>query len=147
MKTNFLRAIAVCAALAIAQLGFAQTITISGQVLDASDGQPLIGVGIVPSTGGGTITDYDGNYVIKAPKDATLTFSSLGYLSVTEPINGRTTINVSLSPDSEALEEVVVLGYTTQKKAELSSAVVSVSADKLTDVTTPDVGKLPASWS
>ena len=142
MKTNFLRAIAVCAALVIAQLGFAQTITISGQVLDASDGQPLIGVGVVPSTGGGTITDYDGNYVIKAPKDATLTFSSLGYLSVTESINGRTTINVSLSPDSEALEEVVVLGYTTQKKAELSSAVVTVSADKLTDVTTPDVGNM-----
>ena len=142
MKTNFLRAVAVCAMLMIAQFGFAQTITVTGQVLDASDGQPLIGVGVVPSTGGGTITDYDGNYVIKAPKDATLTFSSLGYLTVTEAINGRTVINVTLSPDSEALEEVVVLGYTTQKKSELSSAVVTVSAEKLTDVTTPDVGNM-----
>ena len=47
--------------LLIAQLGFAQKITVTGKVLDASDGQPLIGVGVVPSTGGGTITDYEGN--------------------------------------------------------------------------------------
>ena len=126
----------------VAQLGFAQKITVTGQVLDASDGQPLIGAGVVPSTGGGTITDYDGNYVIKVEKDATLTFSTLGYSSHTEAVNGRTVINVSLSPDNESLEEVVVLGYTTQKKAELSSAVVSVSGEKLRDVSTADVGNM-----
>ena len=142
MKTNFLRAVAVCAAIIVAQVGLAQKITVTGQVIDASDGQPIIGAGIVPSTGGGTITDYDGNYVIKVEKDATLTFSTLGYVSVTEPVQGRTTINVSLSPDSEALEEVVVLGFTSQKKAELTSAVVTVSSEKLTDVTTPDVGNM-----
>ena len=142
MKQSILRALAVGAMILVAQLGFAQKITVTGQVLDASDGQPLIGAGVIPSTGGGTITDYDGNYVIKVEKDASLTFSTLGYVAVTELVNGRTVINVSLSPDSEALEEVVVLGYTTQKKAELSSAVVTVSADKLTDVTTPDVGNM-----
>ena len=126
----------------VAQLGFAQKITVTGQVLDASDGQPLIGAGVIPSTGGGTITDYEGNYVIKVEKDATLTFSTLGYSSHTESVNGRTVINVSLSPDTEALEEVVVLGYTTQKKAELSSAVVSVSGEKLRDVSTADVGNM-----
>lgn len=142
MKTYFLRAVAVCTALLAAQAVFAQKITVTGQVLDASDGQPLIGAGIIPSTGGGTITDYDGNYVIKVEKDATLTFSTLGYVSATEAVNGRTVINVSLSPENESLEEVVVLGFTSQKKAELTSAVVTVSSEKLTDVTTPDVGNM-----
>ena len=142
MKSTFFRGLAVCAMLLVAQLGFAQKITVTGQVLDASDGQPIIGAGVVLSTGGGTVTDYEGNYVIQAPKNATLTFSTLGYVTVEEAINGRTVINVSLSPDTEALEEVVVLGYTTQKKAELSSSVVSMSGEKLRDVSTNDVGNM-----
>lgn len=142
MKKAFLYSFAVGALLLIAQLGFAQQITVTGQVLDASDGQPLIGAGVMVSTGGGTVTDYEGKYVIKAPQDASLTFSTLGYLSETVAINNRTVINISLAPDTQALEEVVVLGYTTQKKAELSSAVVSMSGDKLTDVASPDVGNM-----
>jgi len=142
MKTAFLKGLAAAALLLVAELGFAQTITVTGQVLDASDGQPLIGAGVVVSTGGGTITDYDGKYVIKAPAGATLTFSSLGYLPQTQAIDGRTVIDISLNPDTEALEEVVVLGFTSQKKAELTSAVVSMDGDKLTDVTTPDVGNM-----
>ena len=133
------------AAIAAAVLAFpatAQQITVSGQVTDATDGQPLIGVGVMLPGGGGTVTDYDGHYVIQAPKDASLTFSSLGYSNVTEAINGRTTINVALTPDTQALDEVVVLGYTTQKKAELSSAVVSMSGEKLRDVATNDVGNM-----
>lgn len=142
MKRAFLNGIAAAAFLLMTQLGFAQTITVTGQVLDASDGQPLIGAGVVLSTGGGTVTDYDGKYVIQAPTGASLTFSSLGYLPETQAISGRTVINVSLSPDAESLEEVVVLGFTAQKKAELTSAVVTMAADKLTDVTTPDVGNM-----
>lgn len=143
MIRALLRGFAVAALLMVAQLGFAQkTITVTGQVLDASDGQPLIGAGVLVSNGGGTVTDYDGKYVLQAPAGATLTFSSLGYVAVTEPVNGRTVINVSLSPDTEALEEVVVLGFTSQKKAELTSAVVSMDGEKLTDVTTADVGNM-----
>ena len=142
MKKAFLRGLAVCAFLLMAQLGFAQQITVSGQVLDASDGQPLIGAGVMLSTGGGTVTDYEGKYVLQAPKNASLTFSSLGYLSATEAIDGRTVINISLSPDTESLEEVVVLGYTAQKKAELSSSVVSMTGEKLRDVATNDVGNM-----
>ena len=103
MKRAILHGIAVCAFLLMAQLGFAQQITVTGQVLDASDGQPLIGAGVMVSTGGGTVTDYDGKFVLQAPADASLTFSSLGYNAITEAINGRTVINVSLSPDTEAL--------------------------------------------
>ena len=142
MKNAVIRALAASVMLLAAQLGFAQTISVSGQVLDASDGQPMIGVGVIPSTGGGTITDNDGKYVISVAKDATLTFSSLGYASVTEAVDGRTTINVSLEPDSQSLDDVVVLGYTTQKKAEISSSVVSMSGDKLRGVATSDVGNM-----
>ena len=133
---------AVLAAALLAIPATAQTITVSGQVTDATDGQPLIGAGVMLSGGNGTITDYDGKFVIQAPANATITFSSLGYVSVTEAVNGRSVINVALSPDTEALDEVVVLGYTTQKKAELSSAVVSMSGEKLRDVSTNDVGNM-----
>ena len=142
MRKIYSYLLAVVATLAIALPAAAQKISVSGQVLDASDGQPLIGAGVMLSTGGGTITDYEGKYVIQAPKDAVITFSSLGYLEVSEPINGRTVINVSLSPDTESLEEVVVLGYTAQKKAELSSSVVTMSGEKLRDVATNDVGNM-----
>ncbi|MBR3387008.1 MAG: TonB-dependent receptor [Bacteroidales bacterium] len=142
MRKIYSSLLAAIAAAVLAIPATAQQITVSGQVTDATDGQPLIGVGVMLPGGGGTVTDYDGHYVIQAPKNATLTFSSLGYSNVTEEINGRTTINVALSPDTQALDEVVVLGYTTQKKAELSSAVVSMSGEKLRDVATNDVGNM-----
>ena len=142
MRKIYSYLLAVVAAAVLAIPASAQKISISGQVLDASDGQPLIGAGVVLPNGTGTITDYEGKYVIQADRNATLTFSSLGYISVTEPVGGRNVINVSLSPDTESLEEVVVLGYTTQKKAELSSSVVSMSGDKLRDVATNDVGNM-----
>ena len=74
---------AVLAAALLAIPATAQTITVSGQVTDATDGQPLIGAGVMLSGGNGTITDYDGKFVIQAPANATITFSSLGYVSVT----------------------------------------------------------------
>ena len=142
MRKVYSYLLAALAAAVLAIPATAQQITVSGQVTDASDGLPLIGAGVMLSDGTGTVTDYDGNFVIKAPKNGTITFSSLGYLNVTEEINGRTVINVVLSPDTQALDEVVVLGYTTQKKAELSSAVVSMSGEKLRDVATNDVGNM-----
>ena len=134
--------ISVFAVLAFALSSNGQNITITGRVLDSADGQPLAGVGVIPSTGGGTVTDFDGNYQISAPSNASLTFSSLGYVSVTEVIGGRGVINVSLDPDNQVIDEVVVMGYTTQKKAEISSAVVTMSGEKLHDVVTPDVGNM-----
>ncbi len=130
------------ALLAISSQMFAQTHQVVGRVLDASNGEPVIGAGVVASNGGGTVTDYDGNYVLSVSSDATLTFSSIGYKTVTEQVGDRARIDISLQPDNLLLDEVVVLGYTTQKKAELTSAVVSVSGEKLTDVTTPDVGNM-----
>ena len=142
MRKIYSYLLAAVATLVLAIPATAQKITISGQVTDASDGQPLIGAGVMLSDGSGTITDFDGKYVIQAPKNATLTFTSLGYLSFTAAIDGRNVINVALEPDTQSLEEVVVLGYTAQKKAELSSAVVSMSGEKLRDVASSDVGNM-----
>ena len=136
------RILTVLASLALSITMSAQNVSVSGQVLDASTGEPIIGAGVLVSTGGGTVTDYDGNYVVSAPKGAVLVFSSLGYTEHKENVDGRTKINVSLQPDNQLLEEVVVLGYTSQKKAELSSSVVTMSGEQLRDVSTSDVGNM-----
>lgn len=137
-----MRALMVAATLSLSLFAMAQNINVSGTVVDATDGQPIIGAGVTLPSGAGTVTDYEGKYVISAPKDASITFSSLGYTSVTVQIGGRTIVNAELSQDTQLLEEVVVLGFTSQKKAELTSAVVSMDGDKLTDVTTADVGNM-----
>lgn len=121
---------------------FAQQHTVTGTVVDADNGQPLVGVAVMVSTGGGITTDLNGTFSVTASDDATLTFNTLGYLDVVEKVNGRSVINVKMTVDSKTLEEVVVLGYTSQKKNELSSSVVSLSAEKLKDVTSPDLGNM-----
>lgn len=116
--------------------------TVTGSVKDAATGEPLIGVGVIVSTGGGAVTDLDGTYAVKAGKDATITFSLLGYSDVVEQVKGRSTIDVVMSEDTNFLEEVVVMGYTSQKKNELSSSVVSLRSEELVDNSTPDLGNM-----
>ena len=143
MKANFnLKGLmaAVCMLLSVSV--FAQQHNVTGVVVDADNGQPLVGVAVMVSTGGGVVTDANGSYAVSASDNATLTFNTLGYIDVVETVNGRSVINVKMTVDSEQLEEVVVLGYTSQKKNELSSSVVSLSAEKLKDVTSPDLGNM-----
>ncbi len=142
MKSTLFRALAVIAALSLSFSAFAQNKNVSGKVVDASDGQPVIGAGVTLPSGAGTVTDYEGKYVISVPQGASLTFSSLGYTSVTVEVGNQTVVNVELTPDNQLLDEVVVLGYTAQKKAELSSSVVSMSGEALRDVATQDVGNM-----
>lgn len=120
---------------------FAQN-TVTGSVRDAVTGDPLVGVGVIVSTGGGTVTDMDGNYSVKAGKNATLTFNLLGYADVVEAVDGRSKIDVLMTEDVSFLDEVVVMGYTTQKKNELSSSVVSLRSEELLDNSTPDLGNM-----
>ncbi len=119
--------------------GFGQN-TISGVISD-SDG-PLPGASIVvKDTNVGSVSDFDGNYSIIAPEGAnTLVFSFIGYSTQEVPINGRTTIDVTMSEDAQSLSEVVVVGYGTQRKADLTGAVASIgSADIVTKpITSPD---------
>ena len=120
----------------------AQQHTVTGTVVDADNGEPLIGVGVIVSTGGGTTTDANGSYSVAVDEGATLTFSYMGYLDVVETVDGRSQIDARMTLDTELLEEVVVLGYTSQKKNELSSSIVSVNAEALKDVTTSDLGNM-----
>ena len=111
---------------------FKQGITITGKVTDA-DNNPLPGVNIVvEGTTTGAVTDLDGNYTISVPgEDATLVFSFVGYLTEQIAVNGQTEINVSLAEDIQSLDEVIVIGYGTQKKSDLTAAIASIDAEDL----------------
>jgi TonB-linked SusC/RagA family outer membrane protein len=106
----------------------AQEVKISGVITDEKDGMPMIGVSVaVTSTTKGTITDLDGNYQISVAPDATqLTFTYVGYNTQVIDIKGQTVINVVMSEDVDVLNEVVVVGYGTQRKSDLTGAVSSV---------------------
>ncbi|HPX06710.1 MAG TPA: carboxypeptidase-like regulatory domain-containing protein, partial [Tenuifilaceae bacterium] len=109
-----------------------QDITITGTITDGRDGSPMIGVTILQKgTTNGTTTDLSGAYSLKAPKDAILVFSFIGYETIEQPINGRTTINVTLNEATESLDEVIVIGYGVQKKSDKTGAVANVKAEEL----------------
>lgn len=119
---------------------FAQNL-VQGTVTSAEDGLPLIGVSVVEQgTTNGTVTDFDGNYELEVAKGATIQFSYIGYK--TQTAKAAATLNVIMESDAIMMEEVVSLGYSSLKKAELSSAVVTVNSEALTDVTTSDVGNM-----
>jgi len=108
--------------------------TINGKVTDMESGEALPGVNILAKgTTQGTVTDIDGNYKITVDDAVTvLVFSSIGYASEEVSINGRTEINLSLSPDIQSLSEVIVVGYGTVKKSDLTGSVSSVKSEELT---------------
>ncbi len=103
-----------------------------GRVIDGR-GEPLPGVSVVvKNTTTGTVTTQDGNYSVSIPGDNnTLVFSYIGYVSQEVSINGKTTIDITLTDDLQSLEEVVVVGYGTVKKSDLTGSVVSVSSADL----------------
>ncbi|WP_198661803.1 SusC/RagA family TonB-linked outer membrane protein [Lewinella sp. IMCC34183] len=115
-------------------------ITVTGRVTDIT-GTTLIGVTVlIKGTSSGTITDIDGDYSLSGVEDNdTLLFSSIGYLSAELPVNGRTTIDVQLQENVEALEEVVVIGYGTQKKSDITGSVASVPSDRLENLPVTNV--------
>jgi TonB-linked SusC/RagA family outer membrane protein len=105
--------------------------TITGTVTDAN-GLPLPGTSVlVDGTNTGAQTDFDGNFTIDAAADATLIFSYVGFSTQTIAVNGRTAINVTLEEDAGQLDEVVVVGYGTQRKQDLTGAISVVKVDEL----------------
>ena len=131
----------ICMALLLGTTSAFASITVKGQVTSAEDGLGMPGASIVvKGTTAGTITDFDGNYEIEVDNGATLVFSFMGYKSQEHKATPH--LSVTLQSDAIMMQEVVSLGYSSVKKAELSSAVVTVSADQLTDVTTSDVGNM-----
>jgi TonB-linked SusC/RagA family outer membrane protein len=106
-------------------------ITVTGRVLDETGGG-LPGVNVVvKGTTNGAQTDPDGRFTITAPDNGTLVFSYVGYTAQEVPIGGRTTVDVTLAPDSKALSEVVVVGYGTQSKRDLTGAVARVEGTEI----------------
>ncbi|MFD1818171.1 TonB-linked outer membrane protein, SusC/RagA family [Pseudarcicella hirudinis] len=145
MKCKFTVFITVLLCLFSAQL-FAQVI--KGKVSD-SNNAGLPGVSIqVKGTSRGTTTDGSGNYSISASKGATLVFSSVGHISKQVVVNDQSAINITMEDDNQSLDEVVVVGYGTQKKSELTNAVVQTSGKEITRSNNVSIsnslsGKLP----
>jgi len=127
-KFNFLMLVFLMIAIpAFAQN--AKKINVTGKVMD-EQGLPIIGAGVmVEGTTTGVATDINGTYTINVASDATLSFQSIGYETVSVPVRGRARIDVTLATDSQLLEETVVVGYGTQKKANLTGAVEMVGED------------------
>lgn len=116
------------------------TITLTGTVKD-NDGNPLIGVGVIldgkPNVG--TVSDENGNWSLTVPKGSTLQFSSIGYKTVTVAVGNRSVINVTMEEDINRLDDVIVIGYGTARKADLTGSTASVQGDKLAAKNTPNL--------
>ncbi|WP_020527028.1 SusC/RagA family TonB-linked outer membrane protein [Flexithrix dorotheae] len=110
----------------------ANPIKISGQVTSEEDGDPLPGVSIlIKGTNTGTTTNLDGNFTLSAPENSTLQFSFIGFQTQEVELGSKTNLNIALVPDMEQLDEVVVVGYGTQKKGNLTGAVGVTKGDVL----------------
>ncbi len=132
-----------------AQCAFAQSKTVTGVVIDTT-GETVIGASIVEKgTTNGTITDFDGNFTLTvSDENAVLQISYIGYTTQEISLTGKTSINVTLLEDSEMLEEVVVVGYGTQKKESVVGAISQVSSKDLLSTPSANVsqaiaGKIP----
>lgn len=121
----------------------AQQLSIKGTVTDQVNNNPLIGVSVsVKGTSEGTVTDGNGNYVLKTSQTiGTLVFSYIGYTVKEVPIDKKTRIDMSLTPNQENLNEVVVVGYGTQKKKDVTGAVMSVDQKRLQDLPNTNISQ------
>lgn len=133
MKRIFTR-ISVLAAFCLLTINvaLAQNITVKGKVVDGGDKTPLPGVTIlIKGTQNGTQTDENGNYSISAPANATLVFNFVGYTALEQAVNNQTTLNVSLASSTQQLEQVVVVGYGTQRKIDVTGSVGTVKGEDI----------------
>lgn len=111
---------------------WAQSIQLTGTVTDTS-GETVIGASVLEKgTTNGLITDIDGNFSLTVSPNATIVISYVGYTTQEIPLNGRKTLNVVLKEDNEMLDEVVVIGYGTMKKSDMTGAISSVDTEELT---------------
>lgn len=110
----------------------AQNVTVKGTVTDKT-GETVIGASVVEkgNPGNGTITNIDGNFSLSVPSNATLIFSYVGMTTQEVAVKGQKTINVVMADDAQALEEVVVIGYGTAKKKDLTGSVATVNSEAL----------------
>lgn len=118
-----------------------QARTITGKVVD-NNGDPIIGANvIVKGTTNGTVSDVDGNFSVEADAKSVLNISYIGYLSKEMIVGNQKVINIVLMEDTKALDEVVVIGYGTQKKADLTGSVANVNTEKLNTQSNTTIGQ------
>lgn len=117
---------------------FAQTKEISGQVISSDDDSPMIGVNVlIPGTTQGTVTDIDGEFTLRVDESLNeLVFSFVGYQTDTVALSGRSYISVELMPDVTQLQDIVVVGYGTQREKDLTSAITTVRSEEITKTPT-----------
>ena len=122
----------------------AQNVKVSGTVTDASNGDPVIGaaVQLKGSTSNYTLTDSFGAYSISVPSNATLTVSCMGYVMAEVSVGGRQTVDIALNPDSQLLEETIVVAYGTAKREAVTGSVSSVKGQGLAEVPVTSVDKM-----
>ena len=129
----------------ITTMAWSQSRTVTGKVTSSDDGSGLPGVNVVEKgTNNGTVTDVDGNFSINVSNNATLVFSFVGYTSQEMAVGSQSTINVTLASDVTSLSEVVVIGYGTQEKKEITSSVASVKASEFNKGNVNDPSQLLA---
>ncbi|PHS01775.1 MAG: hypothetical protein COA80_01925 [Leeuwenhoekiella sp.] len=121
-----------------------EQLRVTGTITSEEDGMPLPGVTIIDAnnTTNGVSTDFDGNYEITVPSNTSLTISYVGFQTKTIEVSGRNVINVTLATDVAALDEVVVVGYGTQKKVNLTGAVETVTFDEAVNQPVTQSGQL-----
>lgn len=120
---------------------FAQNIKVHGVIKDES-GEPIIGATVIQKgTTNATVTDLDGNFIFMVPSTATLSISYLGYTTKNVPVQGRQVLNIELSQNSKQLNEVVVIGYGTMKKSDLTGSIGSIDAKKLNEQPVANIGQ------
>lgn len=116
---------------------------VTGKVKDSS-GEPVIGASVVVKDNKtmGTITDFDGNFSLEVPSKSVLVISYIGYVTQEVPVTGKKSLDIILKEDTKTLDEVVVIGYGTQRKGDVTSSVASVKADNFVKGAVKDVGQL-----
>ena len=116
---------------------------VTGKVKDSS-GEPVIGASVVVKGNNtmGTITDFDGNFMLDVPTKSVLVISYIGYVTQEVPTAGKKSLEIILKEDTKTLDEVVVIGYCTQRKGDVTSSVASVKADNFVKGAVKDVGQL-----
>ena len=121
---------------------YSQKITVKGKVIDAANNLEVIGAAVqVEGTSLGTITDMDGNFVLQGvPTKGNLVFSFVGYKTVKAAIKNGQIYNIKLQEDTKVLDEVVVVGYGSMRKKEVTGAVARVNSDEITKISTSDLG-------
>ena len=137
---KYLKILIAAAVMLVTTTAFGQNLTVTGTVTDSSNGLgvPYAGVQIKDTTTG-TVTDENGLYSITAPSDAVLVFSSIGYKDVEMPVGGKTQIDITLSPDTETIEETIVVAFGTATKESFTGSATVVKSYDIAKTQSSDV--------